>query len=258
MLIDSHCHLDDIKFDVDREDVIKSFNENDIEFVVNASADFLTSQKALELAQKYSNVYCSLGQHPEGAENFNETFEGFIKENAQNPKVVAIGEIGLDYYYLVTPKEIQKEVFIKQIKLAHELNLPIMLHVRDAWGDAIEILRENKKQITLGGVVHCFSGSTEIAKELINMGFYLGFDGPITYKNAGKLLDVVKFVPLNKMLIETDCPYLAPQEVRGMRNEPKYVKFIAQKICEIKNIKICELETTLKQNIKNVYTKIKV
>ncbi len=256
MLIDSHCHLDDIKFDEDRALLIKNLNIDGIEFIVCAGADFKTSKNALLLANENKNIYCSLGQHPEGAENFNDEFLRFIKQNANNPKVIAIGEIGLEYHYLITPKDVQKDIFIKQLILAHELKLPIMLHVRDAWGDAMEILRQNKQYIVHGGVVHCFSGSVEIAQELLKMGFYFGFDGPITYKNAGKILDVVQFVPLNRILIETDAPYLAPQEKRGERNEPKYVKYIAQKICEIKNVSMQEFENQLKQNIKNVYTKI--
>lgn len=257
MLIDTHCHLDDVKFDNDRIEVINSLKSNNISFVINAAADFQTSQKCLALADKFKNIYCSLGQHPQGAENLTQEFLGFIKQNAKNEKVVAIGEIGLDYYYLITPKEIQKQKFIQQLKLASELNLPVMLHIRDAWGDALEILRANKHYLNNGGVVHCMSGSVETAKELLNMGFYFGFDGPITYKNAGKILDVVKFVPLNRILIETDSPYLAPQNFRGQRNEPKMVKEVAKKICEIKNISLEEFEKILLQNTKAVYKKIK-
>lgn len=256
MLIDTHCHLDDEKFNNDRESVIQTLTQNGIGFVINAGADFETSTKALELATKHPNVYCTLGQHPQGAENLTPEFIEFIKQNAEYKKVVAIGEIGLDYYYLVTEKNIQKEMFIEQLKLANNLNLPVVLHIRDAWGDAIEILKNNKHLLNNSGVVHCFSGSQEIAKQVLDLGLYIGFDGPITYKNAGKLLDVVKMVPLNRILIETDSPYLTPQEFRGQRNEPKFVKFVAEKICELKNITQEELENTLLQNVKNLYKKI--
>lgn len=257
MLIDTHCHLDDEKFDLDRETIINSLQENNIKFVINAGADFNSSKQALQLSGLYENVYCTLGQHPQGCEYYNSEFSEFIKLNATNNKVVAIGEIGLDYYYLISPKEVQKEVFIKQLKLANSLNLPVVLHIRDAWGDALEILRSNKNLLANGGVVHCFSGSLEIAKELLNMGFYLGFDGPVTYKNAGKILDIIKEVPLNRIFIETDCPYLTPQAFRGEKNQPKFVKYVAEKICEIKNISLADFEKQLEINVKNLYKKIK-
>ncbi len=256
MLVDSHCHLDDAKFDGLRESIIQNLNKNKIGFVINAGADFLSSQQSLSLSKKHKNVYCVIGQHPQGSENFNKEFEQFLLNNAQGPKVVGIGEIGLDYYYLVTDKQTQKQVFLKQLKMAHSLNLPVVLHIRDAWGDALQILRNNKNLLTNGGVVHCFSGSEEVAKELLNMGFYLGFDGPVTYKNAGSILDVVKSTPLNRILIETDSPYLAPQPLRGQLNTPQNVKFVAEKICEIKNISMREFEEQILINIKTLYKKI--
>lgn len=257
MLVDTHCHLDDEKFDLDRENVIQNLQNNEISFVINAGADLETSKKALGLASENDNIYCVIGQHPQHCEGFNEHFEEFLINNAVNHKVVGIGEIGLDYYYLVSPKELQKEVFLKQLKLANFLKLPVVLHVRDAWGDALEILKQNKNLLEFGGVVHCFSGSVEIAQEILNLGLYLGFDGPITYKNAGKILDVVKITPLNRIFVETDSPYLTPQIFRGERNEPKFVKYVAEKVCEIKNITLEEFEKILLQNVKNLYKKIK-
>ena len=258
MLIDTHCHLDDEQFDADREEIIQNLNHDCLEFVINASSDFASSRNSLNLAETHKNIYATLGVHPYAPDEFDAEFLQFVTLKANHPKVIAIGEIGLDYHYENIDKTLQQEVFLKQLLLADKLNLPVVLHIRDAHEDALKILKQHKKYLKNGGVVHCFSGSLEIAKEYLKLGLYLGFDAPITYKNANKLLDVINFTPLDKILVETDSPYLPPQSMRGERNQPKNVEEVAFKLCEIKNISMYEFEKIHLQNIFNVFPKIKL
>ncbi|KUJ91358.1 MAG: TatD family hydrolase [Thermoanaerobacter thermocopriae] len=233
MLVDSHAHLEDEKYDKDREEVIEECKK-DLTFLINVGSNILTSKQSIELAHNYDFIYASVGIHPHDAQKEFDKVEE-IERLALQEKVVAIGEIGLDYYYNDPPKEFQKEVFTKQIRLAKKLNLPIIIHDRDAHGDILDIL---KKEWTkdLRGVFHSYSGSVEMAFQVIEMNFYISLGGPVTFKNAKKPKEVVKAVPIEKLLIETDSPYLTPEPYRGKRNTPVYVKFVAEKIAELREM----------------------
>lgn len=247
MIIDSHCHIYDKKLDEIREDILQNIDKNNQICICNADC-VETSQLCLSLAQSNKNIYATVGFHPHEAENCNEENLKEIEELAKNNKVVAIGEIGLDYYYDFSPREKQKEVLKKQIVLANNLNLPCVFHVREATEDFLNILKEMKDYFSCSAVIHSFSGSVEVAKILIDYGFYLGINGIVTFKNANKILDVVAAVPLEKMLIETDCPYLTPVPHRGKPNRPEYVEYIAEKIAEIKKITKEEVIEVTTQN----------
>lgn len=231
MIFDSHAHYDDEDFDEDREQVLKEVYESGVAYIVNAGASMESSRKAVELADKYAFLYAAVGVHPQDADTFSSSASDRLKELASHKKVVAIGEIGLDYYYEGPDRELQKEVFEEQVKLALELNLPIIVHDRDAHRDTFDIIKKYSKN-GLRGVLHCYSGDVELAREYIKMGFYLGFTGVITFKNARKSVDVLKSIPLDRVLIETDCPYLAPVPYRGKRNDSRYLKEVAQKACD--------------------------
>jgi len=255
MLIDTHCHLYDEKIE-NPQRIIDNFEKDNILACVMCADTMENSIKVLDFA-KNKNVYAGIGVHPETADNYSDEVEKFIIENDENEKVVAVGEIGLDYYHEFCSRELQKEVFIKQIKLAYSLKLPMIIHIREAYGDFLEILKEYKKYFEFGGVVHSFSGSVEIAKILIDYGFYLSFNGIATFKNANKILSVIKEVPLDKILVETDSPYLTPEPFRGRVNEPKYVEFVARKVAELKDMDYLEICNILNANAKKLFFKMK-
>ena len=252
MLIDSHVHLDDIKFDGDRHILIENFKNNNIELVINIGADLKSSVASVDLANKYSNIYAAIGVHPHSAKEVNTMVMEQLKELALNEKVIAIGEIGLDYYYDNSPRDIQRKWFIEQLKLAKELDLPVIIHTRDAMGETFDILKNNQNG-NVRGVLHCYSGSPEMALEYIKMGFYISLGGPVTFKNARLVREVAEAVPLDKLLIETDCPYLTPEPYRGKRNEPVYVKYVAEKIAEVKKISYDELVKATNRNTKKLF-----
>lgn len=258
MLFDTHAHLNDEKFSGEAEEIIKRSFENRVSKILIAGADEESSKSALAMSLNHDGLYCSLGIHPHDAKSFNDNvlsdFKSLIIKHPQ--KVVAIGEIGLDYYYDFSPREIQKTAFRRQIEFAIEINLPIIVHDRDAHGDCLDIIGE----FTNGGyfsktpgVFHCFSGSYEMAEILLNKGFYLSFAGPVTFKNAKKTLEFLPKIPLDRILIETDCPYLAPEPNRGKRNEPSYVKFVAIKLAEIFNKSVEEIESITFKNACDVF-----
>lgn len=252
MLIDSHVHLDDIKFDGDRHILIENFKNNNIELVINIGADLKSSVASVDLANKYPNIYAAIGVHPHSAKEVNTMVMEQLKELALNEKVIAIGEIGLDYYYDNSPRDIQRKWFIEQLKLAKELDLPVIIHTRDAMGETFDILKNNQNG-NVRGVLHCYSGSPEMALEYIKMGFYISLGGPVTFKNARLVREVAEAVPLDKLLIETDCPYLTPEPYRGKRNEPVYVKYVAEKIAEVKKISYDELVKATNRNTKKLF-----
>lgn len=235
MIFDSHAHYDDEDFDEDREEVLKAVKDSGIGYIVNAGANIESSRRSIDLAKKYDFVYAAVGIHPQDADEFKADSTGILKEFAMNEKVVAIGEIGLDYYYGGSEKEVQKRVFEEQVKLALELNLPVIVHDREAHGDIFDIVKKYSSE-GLKGVLHCYSGSPEMAEEYVKMGFYIGFTGVITFKNARKSIEVLERVPLERVLIETDCPYLAPIPFRGKRNDSGYLKYVVQKACETLNL----------------------
>lgn len=248
-LIDSHAHLMDEKYNDDLENVIKNAIDNGIEKIINIGYSKETSKQAIELANKYDFIYATIGMHPD--ECNEEVDISFIKELAKNKKVVAIGEIGLDYHYDDYNKETQKKYFIEQINLANELNLPVVIHSRDADMDMLEILKNNK--IKKNFVMHCFSSSVEILKEVLKLGAYISIAGPVTFKNARSLTEVAVLVPEDKLMVETDCPYLSPEPNRGKRNEPANVRFTAEKIAELRGITIEELAKITYENTRKFY-----
>lgn len=254
MFIDSHAHLDDNRFDADRDLLIRDLKTNGIDIVVNIGADLETSINSVDLSKKYDNIYASVGIHPHSADEVDDNTLRKIKELAQNEKVVAIGEIGLDYYYDNSPRDIQRKCFKKQLELAKEVNLPVVIHSREASQETFDIIQEAQDG-TLRGVMHCYSGSVEMAEEYINkLGFYISIGGPVTFKNARIVKEVAQSVPLDKLLIETDCPYLTPEPYRGKRNEPMFVKYTAMEIAKLREITIEELAEATSRNAKTLFS----
>lgn len=252
MLIDSHAHLDDRRFDRDRKDIINSFEENDISLVINPGADLSSSIKAVNLAEEYENIYAAVGVHPHSAKEVDESTIEILKSFTNREKVVAVGEIGLDYHYDNSPRDIQRKWFIEQMKLAKEVDLPIIIHSRDAQQDTFDLLKAEQDG-NLEGVLHCYSGSVEMAREYIKLGFYISIAGPVTFKNARVLKEVAREIPLDKMLIETDAPYLTPEPHRGKRNEPVYVRFVAATIAEAKGVSFEEVARRTAENTKKLF-----
>lgn len=252
-LFDTHSHLNLKHYDEDREIIIEKIFSSGVEKLIIPSIDEETIKTSLTLSEKYSEkIYSALGYHPQDASKWDKKSYELIKNSAKNKSVVAIGEIGLDYYWDTTPKEIQHQVFKEQINLALELNLPMIIHTRESLDDTMKILKEKKAQ-KVGGVFHCFSGDIEFAKEAIEIGFYISFAGNITFKNAGALREIAKEVDLKHILIETDSPYLTPMPDRGKRNDSSYVKYVAEKIAELKNISVEEVANTTYQNALNLF-----
>lgn len=233
MYFDTHAHYDDKAFDGDRELLLCELPCRGVELIVNPGCDPESSAMAIKLAERYGYIYAAVGIHPEELEKYSaEAFEK-IKLLARHPKCLAIGEIGLDYYWDDSHKEEQKALFRRQIELALELDKPVIVHDREAHGDSMDIVRDYPG---LKGVFHCYSGSAEMARELLKLGWYLGFDGPVTYKNARKALEVLDLCPLDRMLIETDSPYMSPVLMRGKRNDSSNLKYVAEKIAQVKGI----------------------
>jgi TatD DNase family protein len=238
-LIDTHCHLDMDSFDDDREKVIKRAEDTQIKYLINAGSDRNGNIKGLELSGKYPNIYSAVGIHPHDAGTLDAQLYNELQKWIKNPKVVAVGEIGLDYHYLHSPKGVQIEAFRKQIALAKEADLPIIVHSREAKSDTIRILR--KEAADLAGVLHCFSGDMEMARDAMGLGFYISIAGPVTFKNATALREIAAFIPDDFLLIETDAPYLAPVPMRGKRNEPSFLKHTAEAIARIRGISMSDL-----------------
>jgi len=252
MLIDSHAHLDDRRFNKDRDKLIKSLKQNDISLVINIGADVSTSIKSVKLAEKYENIYAAVGVHPHSAKEMDDSTIEVLRAFAKRDKVVAIGEIGLDFHYDNSPRDVQRKRFIEQIGLAKELDLPIVVHSRDADQETFDILKEEADE-KLRGVLHCYSGSAEMAKEYIDLGFYISLAGPVTFKNARKPKEVAKSVPIDKLLIETDAPYLTPEPHRGKRNEPIYVRHVASMIAELRDMSFEDVGRITSENTKRLF-----
>lgn len=252
MLIDSHAHLDGESFDEDRDALIKSFKDSGVEAVVVPGSDMESSRKIVELVKVYENIYGAVGVHPHEVAGLTESDIDELRKLAGNGKIVAIGEIGLDYYYEYSPRDVQKEYFRKQIALAKELELPIIVHERDAAQDVFQIIREEADG-KLTGVIHCYSGSIELAREYIKLGFYISFAGPVTFKNAKKPKEVSKEIPLERLLVETDSPYMTPVPYRGKRNDPTYVRYVAEEIAALKGISFEELAKQTTLNAKKLF-----
>lgn len=251
MLFDTHAHFDDEQFDADRDEVLKSLKSYGVGNIVNIGSSMKTSRTSVALAEKYDFVYATVGVHPSETGELCEADIEELKRLAANPKVRAIGEIGLDYHYHddVEPS-IQKKWFVRQLKLAKELDMPVIIHDRESKGECLEILKEHKIS---NGVVHCFSGSAETAREILNLGMMISFTGVLTFKNAKKAIAACAAVPLDRLMIETDCPYMSPEPHRGRRNFSGYVEFVARKMAEIKGVSYDELVNITERNAKRFY-----
>ena len=252
-MIDSHVHLDDEAFEEDREEVIKSLSENGIELVINNSSDLTSSERSVKLSNKYENIYAAIGVHPHEASSYNDEVENRLIELSKDKKVVAIGEIGLDYYYDNSPRDVQKEVFKRQIELAAKLKKNIVIHSRDAAKDTFDILKEAHEKYDFTALIHCFSQSVDMMREYLKMGDYIALGGAVTFKNAKTPKEVAKVVDLDRLLLETDCPYMTPVPYRGKRNEPKFVKFSCQYIADLRQMDAGELEKITAINTKRFF-----
>ena len=251
MLFDTHAHYDDEAFDPDRELLLESLPQRGVALVVNPGCDLESSRKAVAYAAEYPHVYAAVGIHPENCGGFTPADMDALRQLAQQPKVVAIGEIGLDYYWAENPpRELQQQVLRSQLALARELSLPVIIHDRDAHADTMAIVREFPG---LRGVFHCFAGSVEMARELVDMGWYLSFNGAATFKNARKAPEVIQAVPMDRLMIETDAPYLTPAPYRGRRNDSTYVHLVAEKIARLRDMTPQEVEQATWENGKRFF-----
>jgi TatD DNase family protein len=247
MLTDTHTHLNDKQFDEDREEVIARARKAGVSRIVNVGYNRETIATSLALAESYDFIYSVVGWHPHDASDMTDEDLEWIESLLKHPKVVGIGEMGLDYYWDNSPRDVQAEVFRKQIRLARKVGMPIVIHDRDAHQDIVDILREERAQ-EVGGIMHCFSGSWEMAKQCLDMDFFISFGGPVTFKNAKKPKEIAKRVPLDRLLIETDSPYLTPHPYRGKRNETAYVGLVAEAIAELHDLTPEEIAKVTTQN----------
>lgn len=252
MIFDTHAHYDDEQFDEDRDELLASMQACGVEAVTNIGASLATSQNTIELTKKYPFVYGAIGVHPNEVEDLNEDGIAWLKENSALPKIVAIGEIGLDYYWDEPGREIQKKWFLRQLELAREVKLPVVIHSRDAAKDTLDIMKSFHAE-NLGGVIHCFSYTKEMAREYLNMGFYLGIGGVVTFKNAKKLKEVVEYMPMEQMVLETDCPYLSPVPNRGKRNSSLNLPYVVEEVARLKGISADEVIEITNRNAKTMY-----
>ena len=250
-IFESHAHYDSSKFAEDREELLNSIQENEVGTIINVGASWKSVTSVIELVEKYPFIYAALGLHPDEVGDLNEERFVFLKEQCRKQKVVAIGEIGLDYYWDNESHDIQKKWFVRQLELARELDLPVIIHSRDAAEDTLKIMKEHAQG--LRGVIHCFSYSKELAEEYVKMGFHIGIGGVVTFKNGKKLKEVAEVIPLERILLETDCPYLAPEPYRGKRNSSLYIPHIAQAIADIKGITYEEVVAQTEQNGKLLF-----
>ena len=251
MLFDTHAHLDADAFDLDREELIESLPGQGLALVMNPGCDEPTTHAAIELAEKYDFIYAAVGSHPDAADLVDEAMIGRYRDLCKaHSKVKAIGEIGLDYHYEDIPREIQKRAFRMQMELARELNLPVIVHEREAHEDGMAIVEEFPD---VTGVFHCYSGSAEMAKVLVKKGWYIGFTGVLTFKNARKALEVASAIPLDRIVIETDCPYMAPAPFRGQRNDPGKIYRMAERLAELRELPLEEIHRITLENGKRLY-----
>ncbi|MCM3738168.1 TatD family hydrolase [Bacillus cytotoxicus] len=252
MLFDTHSHLNADQFKEDLQEVIARMKEVGVSYTVVVGFDEVTIKKAIELAETYDFIYAAVGWHPVDAIDMTEEHLKWLEELADHPKVVALGEMGLDYHWDKSPKEVQKEVFRKQIRLARKVNLPIIIHNREATQDIVDILKEENAS-EVGGIMHCYSGGVEVAKQCVEMNFLISLGGPVTFKNAKKPKEVAMEIPMEQLLIETDCPYLTPHPFRGKRNEPSYVKLVAEEIANLKGLSYEEVAIKTTENAKKLF-----
>ena len=251
MLFDTHAHMDDRAFDTDRHELLAGLPEQGVGLVMNPGCSLASSRNADALSRQYDFVYAAVGSHPDAADEVNDdVLEAFRKLCKLNPKIKAIGEIGLDYHYEDIPREIQLKAFRAQMALAAELDLPVIVHEREAHADGMAVVDEFP---TVKGVFHCYSGSAEMAKELVKRGWYIGFTGVLTFKNAKKAVEVASQIPLERLVLETDCPYMAPEPFRGKRNYPGYLYRMAERLAEIRGMTVEDIHRITTENGKRLY-----
>ena len=251
MLFDTHAHMDDRAFDADREELLTTLPQQGITLLMNPGCSLESSKNASLLSQKYDYIYAAVGSHPDVADEVNEAvLEEYRKLCKQNPKIKAIGEIGLDYHYEDIPREIQLKAFRAQMELARELELPVIVHEREAHEDGMSVVREFPQ---VSGVFHCYSGSAEMARQLVDKGWYIGFTGVLTFKNARKAVEVASSIPLERIVLETDCPYMSPEPFRGKRNDPGKLYRMAEKLAEIRGLSVDEIHAVTVENGKRLY-----
>lgn len=252
MIFDTHAHYDSEAFDEDRESLLSGLQEQGIGAVVNIGASIQTTKNTLELTEKYPFIYGAVGVHPNETGELNDGLMDWLREAAGKSKVVAIGEIGLDYYWDQPDRETQKYWFVRQLDLAKETGLPVVIHSRDSAKDTLDIMK-GQKAGDIGGVIHCFSYGTELAREYLNMGFYIGVGGVLTFKNARKLKEVVEYVPMDRLVLETDCPYLSPVPFRGKRNSSLYLPYVVEAVGQIKGLSREQVEQITYDNARKLY-----
>lgn len=258
MIFESHAHYEDAKFDEDRDELLSTMREHNIEYVINVGSTIETSEKSIALAEQYPWVYAAIGVHPSDIDCLNEETFQWLKSQTVHEKTAAIGEIGLDYYWDKEP-EVQKkqqEWFARQLELAREAKLPVIIHSRDAAADTMALMKENHAE-EIPGVIHCYSYSREMAEEYVKMGYYIGIGGVLTFKNAKKLKEVAEMLPLERILLETDCPYMAPEPNRGTRNSSLNIPYVVAELSRIKGITEEEIIAVTNQNARKLFAKVK-
>ena len=256
MIIDTHSHYDDKAFEEDRTEVLESMAGEGIGRIVNIGSSLGACKRTIQLMEQYDFIYGALGIHPTDSGELTESDIEWLKEQSALEKCVAVGEIGLDYYWDEPDREIQKKWFVRQLELAKEVKLPVVIHSRDAAQDTVDIMKAEQAQ-EIGGVVHCYSYSRELAKTFLDMGFYFGIGGVVTFNNGRKLKEVVEYLPMERIVLETDCPYLAPVPFRGKRNDSRKLTYVVEQIANIKGISPEEVQQTTTQNAYNLYPKLK-
>lgn len=250
-VFDTHCHLDDERFDEDREDAYQRMLSAGVRRCVCVGSDVASSRRCMEFAQAHDGVFFAAGVHPHEAKDASADYLDEVAQMLKMEKAVALGEIGLDYYYDLSPRDVQKRVMEQQIDLALQLDMPVIFHIRDAHGDMLDAFRRRKR--LPAGIIHCFSGSAEVAKEYVKMGFYISFAGPLTFKKAPHLWEAAQAAPLDRLLIETDSPYLSPEPLRGRRNEPANVVWVLRKMAELRNLPEEDMARIAWENACRVY-----
>ena len=252
MIFDTHAHYDDDAFDEDREELLAGMNAAGVEYIVNVGASMASSKRSVDLAEKYPFVYAAVGVHPDEVGELNEEKFAQLKAWTSHEKVKAVGEIGLDYYWDKEGHDLQKHWFMRQMELAHECNLPMIVHSREAAKDTLDMIVA-AKPLELSGIIHCYSYSVEQAREYLDMGYYIGIGGVLTFKNAKKLKEVAEYAPLSQIVIETDCPYLAPTPFRGKRNDSSKLRYVAEELASIKQVSVEEVIRITNENGRKLY-----